>query len=175
MKKRSKAGAVLLLTLGGIVGSILPASAHVEFSTEQAMPGSHPGLEILVPHDCSGSKTTQIQIKLPSNVDKSMIMPIGVMQNNRIPKGWSLNYVAKTGLLVAKGPGVTTSEAKPLKIDFMITVPKVKVGSVIKFPTLQICGSKKVSWVQPRPTDGSDPAEDAFPVPQVEIVSKLGK
>ena len=175
MKQKTKIGTILLLAMGGILTSMLPASAHVEFTTTQAVPGSHPGLEIVVPHDCTGTKTNEIQIKIPSNVDKAMIMPVAVMQNNRIPKGWSLNYVAKSGLLVAKGPGVTTSETKPLKINFMITVPNVKVGSVIKFPALQICGSKKVSWVQPRPLDGSDPAEDAFPVPQIAVVAKLGK
>jgi hypothetical protein len=147
--KLRKVAVVVPVILVGLLGGILPASAKVEFEPNIVKPNTHVGLGVIVTKDCSKSLTTELQIKLPSNLNIKEIMVVGVFQNNRIPKGWGLNLIEKSRLLVAKGPFLKTSSSNPLKINFMLTIPNEKNGTVINFPTVQSCGSSKVAWAVP--------------------------
>jgi uncharacterized protein YcnI len=147
--KLRKLAVVVPVILVGLLGGVLPASAKVEFEPNIVKPNTHVGLGVIVTKDCEKSLTTELQIKLPSNLNVKEIMLVGVFQNNRIPKGWGLNLIEKSRLLVAKGPSIKTSSSNPLKINFMLTIPNKKNGTVINFPTVQSCGSSKVAWTVP--------------------------
>jgi uncharacterized protein YcnI len=153
------------------IASISSAFAHAEFDSDKVTANMHSTFNLNIPHGCGKDNTTQVKIAIPSTL--SEVMPMSVRQNKKSVKGWSvkLSKVAGKNVVVASGPAITSSEEKPLVISFMGTTPK-KVGSVMTFPTTQYCGKSISHWVQPRPADGSDPAEDAFPVPTVTTVAK---
>lgn len=155
------------LTLAGI-GS---AFAHAEFESESAVANMHNTFVLGIPHGCEVANTTKVKIAIPSTLKEVMVM--GVRQGKNSVKGWKIATEKSGGklIVVASGPAVASTEEKQLSISFMATTPK-KVGSYLEFPTTQYCGSKVNRWVQPHPKDGSDPAEDAFPMPRVKLTLK---
>ena len=167
-KKKYIALSVITLILSAL--SIQAASAHVEFSdpTSVQKPNRHVSVQLDVPHNCTTStKTTELDIKLPG--DYKGFMPIGVMSKGKTVKGWVIKtgVIAGSKVIIAKGPAIDAL-TNNFSIYFMFTTPS-KTG-ILKVPTVQRCtGGKSISWSQPRPSDGSDPAESATPVPQIEI------
>ena len=167
MKKSYK---ILAIATTLTVVTMYNAQAHVEFSDETSVqkPNQHVSVQLDIPHNCTSStKTTEIDIKLPG--DYKGFMPIGVMSKGKTVKGWVIKQglIAGSKVIIAKGPAVDALKSN-FSIYFMFTTPS-KTG-IMKVPTMQRCtGGKSVSWSQPRPSDGSDPAESATPVPQIEI------
>jgi hypothetical protein len=170
--KLRKLAVLLPLILAGLSVGILPASAEVELVPNLVKPNTHAGLGMIVTKDCEKSMTSELQIKLPSNLNVKEIMLVGVFQNNRIPKGWNLNFLEKNRMLVAKGPAIKTSTYNPLQINFMITVPNEKIGKVINFPTVQICGSKKNAWVIPTPSSKTSKSLNVLYSPYLKVGKK---
>ena len=166
---------VVILATVITVASITVATAHIEFEPGVVLANAHPSVSLKVPHDCSAtSKTTGIKMQLPSNVDPMFVMHVNVLQNGKLVKGWKGTVVKSNGknYYDVKGPAVKAGPADSknnLTINFMLSTPKAK-GKTLTFPTVQNCtNGEKVNWLQPRPVDGSDPAESATPSPTLKL------
>ena len=163
---------------GSLLVSLIAASAanaHVEFNPDSVVANKHQVLSLVVPHDCSAtSKTTEIKIQLPGNFDIKTFSPVGVFQHGKALKSWTEKLVTSGGksYVDIKGPGIMAGPdmgANAVTLKFNATTPSTK-GAQLKFPAVQYCtGGGSVSWIQPRPTDGSDPAESAKPVPVLNL------
>lgn len=172
---KTKLPKVMILATVLTVASITTASAHIEFEPNVVLANAHPSISLLVPHDCSAkSKTTEVKLQLPSNVDPMFVMHVNVLQNGKLVKGWK-GAVVKSGgknYYDVKGPAIKAGpidSKNNLIINFMLSTPKAK-GKSLTFPTVQYCtNGEKVNWLQPRPIDGSDPAESATPIPTLKL------
>ncbi len=163
-------GAITITLLGVSI-----ASAHVEFDPDSVSANKRQMLALSIPHDCSASsKTTEIKLQLPSNFDVKSFSSVGVFQHGKILKSWKeviitsggKSYLDIKGAAIKAGPDMG---ANALTLKFSVTTPAAK-GSQLKFPAVQYCtGGLKVNWIQPRPADGSDPAESATPVPVLNL------
>lgn len=164
---------ISLLTM---VLSLLPLSAyaHVNFSNTTATPGSHATLTLEVADGCSEGDTTKIEMVMPDKVGH--LMPLGIKLAKKSAKGWSMKIEKVSGknVLTASGPAVKVSDAKPLTISFMASLPASK-GAKLAFPTTQYCGKEINSWVEPRPADGKEPVEGTYPVPTITLSAKSSK
>lgn len=151
------------------------ANAHVEFNPDSVSANKVQVLTINVPHDCTtASKTLEVKMQIPANVDVSTFKAIGVYQHGVLLKKWS-ESITKSDMksyLNIKGPAIQTgpdSGPNAANFKFQFKTPAA-IGSQLKWPTVQICtGGISVRWIQPRPADGSDPAEDATPVPVLNL------
>ncbi len=166
---------IALLTSVFTVISVASASAHVEFNPDSAMANKNQILDLRIPHDCSAlTKTTGIRILIPTAINLKSFAPGAVSQHGTILKGWH-EKIIKSGsrtFLDVKGPATTSGPdggKNAIDIKFTLT-PTGKAGLELKFPAVQYCdGGISVSWIQPRPADGSDPAESATPVPVLNL------
>jgi uncharacterized protein YcnI len=166
---------IALLTSVFTVIGVASASAHVEFNPDSATANKNQILDLRVPHDCSAlTKTSGIRILIPAAVNLTSFTPGAVSQHGAILKGWH-EKIVKSGsrtFLDVKGPATTSGpDGGKNAIDIKFTVtPTGKAGVQLKFPAVQYCnGGISVSWIQPRPADGSDPAESATPVPVLNL------
>jgi uncharacterized protein YcnI len=166
---------ILLTTILITASTTVAANAHVEFDPDQVAPSKQQSLSLVVPHDCtSKSKTTEVKIQLPKNLDTRSFIAGGVFQHGKIIKSWSQKITTLGGksYLDIKGPGLMAGPdtgKNKLIIKFTFTTPAA-TGTQLRFPTVQYCTKgASVSWVQPRPVDGSDPAESAKPVPVLNV------
>jgi uncharacterized protein YcnI len=166
---------ILLTTVLITASSTVAANAHVEFDPDHVAPGKQQTLSLVVPHDCSAkTKTTEIKLQLPSNLNRKSFSAGGVFQHGKVLSSWTqkINTSGGKSYLDIKGPGVMAGpdmgkNALTIKFNFMTPAA---VGTQLKFPTVQYCtGGLSVSWVQPRPADGADPAEMAKPVPVLNL------
>ena len=155
--------------------TMVAANAHVEFDPDLVAANKQQTLSIMVPHDCSAkTKTTEIKLQLPSNLNRKSFSAGGVFQHGKVLSSWTQKITTSGGksYLDIKGPGVMAGpdmgkNALTIKFNFMTPAA---VGTQLKFPTVQYCtGGLSVSWVQPRPADGADPAEMAKPVPVLNL------
>jgi uncharacterized protein YcnI len=163
-------GAVGLLFLTAV-----GASAHVEFSPDSTLAGKKVSLQIMVPHDCSDkSKTQEIKMQLPKNLDATSFVPGSLIQHGKVVKSWSMKIVKSKGLnyLDFSGPAIQAGPdmgKNSLTFKFGFTTPK-QSGVQLQFPTVQYCtNGLSISWIQPRPMDGSDPSEMSKPVPVLNL------
>lgn len=157
-----------------IVGSNI-ANAHVEFNPDFVLANKNQVLSLVVPHDCSStSKTTEVKLQLPAGFNIKSFAAVGVYQHGKVVKNWSEKIVSSGGksYLDIKGPGLMAGPdmgANSLTLKFKATTPSSK-GAQLTFPAVQYCtGGASVSWIQPRPADGSDPAESSKPVPVLNL------
>ena len=171
--RRSKK--IALLACFTTITGIAAASAHVEFNPDSAKANVNQVLALDVPHDCtSATKTTLIKFQLPISIDAATFKAIGVFQHGKALSTWhekltrsgGRNYIAVSGPAIITGPDGGKNAAD---IKFKLTPAGAK-GSQLKFPAVQYCtNGVSVNWIQPRPADGSDPAESATPVPVLNL------
>ncbi len=172
MKINSKSA---LLTVGVIIFGMSTANAHVEFNPDAVAANKTQVLTINVPHDCTkSSKTLEIKLQIPANVDIATFKSIGVYQHGALVKKWT-ESITKSGAksyLDIKGPAMQAGPdngPNAANIKFQFKTPAA-AGTQLKWPALQICSTGiSVRWIQPRPADGSDPAADATPVPVLNL------
>jgi uncharacterized protein YcnI len=154
---------------------IAVADAHVEFTPDTAIANKSQVITLNVPHDCTAAtKTTEVKFLLPAGLKAATIKTIGVFQHGATLTKWSLKVITSgtQSFLDAKGPALTTGPdggKNAVDIKFKGT-PTGARGSQLKLPAVQYCTNGiTVSWIQPRPADGSDPAESATPVPVLNL------
>ena len=158
------------LVAGITVLGMAAANAHVEFNPDTVPANKLQVLVINVPHDCSASsKTTEVKLQIPANVDTSSFKPVGVYQRGKIVKTWteSIVKVGSKSYLDFKGPAMQVGpDMGPNAADlkFQLKTP-AKAGSKLLWPAVQSCtNGQSIQWIQPRPADGSDPAMSAHPM-----------
>lgn len=167
-----KRSITLLVTMFTLINlSVLQASAHLDFKNTKVAAGAHTTLTLEVADGCSKGDTTQVDVLMPANLEHVMLT--GVKLGSTSLKGWSMKLEKVSGktLLRAKGPAVKVSDAKPLNLNFMASMPNKK-GLKLAFPTTQYCGKEINSWVDPRPAGNSEPEEGTYPVPTITLTSK---
>ena len=172
MKRAQK---VALLTCLITSVGLTAASAHVEFSPDTAKANQNQLLILNVPHDCTATtQTREVKFQLPTSINTATFTAIGVYQHGKLLKGWQEKIVKSAGrsYLRVFGPAITTGPdggKNAADIKFKLTPAGAK-GSQLKFPAVQSCTKGvTVNWIQPRPADGSDPAESATPVPVLNL------
>jgi periplasmic copper chaperone A len=151
------------------------ASAHVEFNPDTVKANVNQVVVLSVPHDCSAStKTTLVKFQLPTSIDARTFKAVGVYQHGKLLSSWHEKLTRAGGryYLAVSGPAITTGPdggKNAADIKFKLTPTGAK-GSQLKFPAVQYCtNGASVNWIQPRPADGSDPAESATPVPVLNL------
>ena len=166
---------VALLTCLITAVGVTAASAHVEFSPDTVKANQNQILVLNVPHDCTAAtQTTEVKFQLPKTINTSTFAAVGVYQHGKLLKGWQEKIVKSAGRSYLKvfGPAITTGPdggKNAADIKFKLTPAGAK-GSQLKFPAVQSCTKGvTVNWIQPRPADGSDPAESATPVPVLNL------
>lgn len=171
----NRARKVALLTCLITAVGLSAARAHVEFNPDSVQANKNQVLVLNVPHDCTASSaTTEVKFQLPTTIDTSSFAPVGVFQHGKLLKGWQEKIVKSAGrsYLTVFGPAMTTGPdggKNAAEIKFKLTPTGAK-GSQLKFPAVQSCTKGlSVNWIQPRPADGSDPAESATPVPVLNL------
>ena len=164
-----------LLTVGVTIFGMAIANAHVEFNPDAVAANKTQVLTINVPHDCTkSSKTLEIKLQIPANVDTTTFKAIGVYQHGALLKKWT-ELITKSGAksyLDIKGPAMQAGPdngPNSANFKFQFKTPAA-AGTQLKWPAVQSCtGGLLVRWIQPRPADGSDPAADATPVPVLNL------
>ena len=166
---------VALLTCLITALGLTAASAHVEFTPDTVTANKNQLLILNVPHDCTASsQTTEVKFQLPTSINVSTFAAVGVYQHGKLLKSWQEKIVKSAGrsYLTVSGPAITTGPdggKNSADIKFTLTPAGTK-GSQLKFPAVQSCTKGlSVNWIQPRPADGSDPAESATPVPVLNL------
>ena len=154
---------------------VAAANAHVEFNPDTVKANVNQTLVLNVPHDCTAStKTTLVKFQFPATIDVATFKAIGVFQHGKVLTTWHEKLTRSGGryYLAVSGPAITTGPdggKNAAEIHFKLTPTGAK-GSQLKFPAVQYCtNGKSVNWIQPRPADGSDPAESATPVPVLNL------
>jgi uncharacterized protein YcnI len=171
--KRATKVVFLACLLTGV--TVATANAHVEFNPDTVKANVNQTLVLNVPHDCSSNtKTTLVKFQFPKSINTSTFRAVGIYQHGAIVKTWHEKITRASGIdyLAISGPAVTTGPdggKNALTIKFKLTPVGAK-GTQLKFPAVQYCSNgTSVNWVQPRPADGSDPAESATPVPVLNL------
>jgi uncharacterized protein YcnI len=159
------------ITLLGVAS----ASAHVEFNPDSVKANKNQVVVLNVPHDCTAtSQTTLIKFQFPAPIDTATFKAVGVFQHGKLLSAWHEKLTRSGGrdYLAVSGPAITTGPdagKNAAQIKFKLTPTGAK-GTQLKFPAVQYCTKgQSVNWIQPRPADGSDPAESATPVPVLNL------
>lgn len=150
-----------------------PAHAHITLEVGAAPVGSAYKAVFRVPHGCSGSATTAIEIKVPEGFITAKPMP---------KPGWTLDI--KTGpyarTYTLYGSPVTSGATE---IDwsggslpdneydeFVVRgtlASDLPVGQMLLFPVIQLCASGEEDWIEV-PVEGQP--EPATPAPGLKLL-----
>ncbi len=114
------------------------AQAHVVLAQPNALPGEKYVAHFKVGHGCSGSPTTAISVRIPSNV--SAVQP-------QTADGWQIATVRADGrinLVTWKGSELAADKMG----DFPIAMTLPDKAQVLSFPVTQTCKTGTVQWTQ---------------------------
>lgn len=150
---RTTTSAVTALGAGVALALVpaLTASAHVGASAEVTAAGASTVVTFSVPHGCSGSPTTEIEIGIPSSITsvtptinpgwtvrKSMVF-IDPADDSGVPaeRVESVTYTAI-------GEGLPDGYRDTFELS--LRLPEGEPGDVLAFPTLQSCAEGSENW-----------------------------
>ena len=167
-----------LLSAASLAATLLaatPAFAHVELQADKAPAGSSYKAVLMVPHGCAGSPTTGLRVQIPDGVIeiKAMAKP-----------GWKIAIkTAKLGQPVEFEGEKVTEAVKEIEwsggnlpdsfydeFAFVATLPD-KPGTIIYFPTMQICAKGEKRWIE-IPTQGQSSEDLKAPAPSFTLGPK---
>lgn len=149
------------------------AQAHVTFVNGTAKPDATVVLQLQVPHGCAGKPTNEVQVKLPAGFYGAKPQP---------KPGWDLDIIkgdyAKPydnhGQSVTSGVLEIRWKNGSLSDDFYDTfaiqgkIAGVPEGTVLAFPTIQLCGSDTEKWDEVA-GPGIDPHSLKDPAPTLKV------
>jgi uncharacterized protein YcnI len=150
-----------------LLGTAVPAGAHVMLAQPSALPGARYVAQFHLEHGCSGSPTIAVQVELPPSV--SAALP-------ETPPGWSLATVRTGGrITVVTWKGGSIPADKQGVFTIAMTLPAIP-GNLV-FPVTQTCEKGVVQWADlpaaagaPRPehpaavlTVSPTPVQNAMP------------
>jgi uncharacterized protein YcnI len=156
------------------------AQAHVVIENFEGRANYNEFLTLMVPHGCGNLDTTEVMMKIPPSV------PLFAPENK---DGWETALVMRTlDEPVKRGNGPVITEvydevvwrghlpANQLGVfKFLARMPG-KVGTVVPFKTIQICGDQQDRWVDV--VEDGEPAWKMWayekPAPYVTVVDGGG-
>lgn len=171
------AGGALAAATALVLGSVLPASAHVTFAEGPVEAGAYEILTVSLGHGCDGSSTTEIAIQIPEGINA--VTPTREAQ-------YTVEKVMEeldTPITDSHGSEVTERVAQvvytattPLPdgqrdaFELSVQIPEDAAGSTLYFPTVQTCEQGETAWVQ-IPDEGQDGDDLEAPAPSVDVVA----
>jgi uncharacterized protein YcnI len=158
-----------------IVGSTLPAFAHVSVDSDDAAQGGEAKLSFRVPNETDNTTTTKVQVFFPAS------QPLGVVSVRPHP-GWT--HTETTGKLAKPistddGPvseyvsSVTWTAATPAAAikpgefdEFDVSAGPLPKAPSMQFKALQTYNDGTiVRWIEPTPASGDEPEHPAPTLP----------
>ncbi len=166
---------ILSLAMAAAGGSA--AYAHATFTQSNVTADSYAVMSLQVPHGCDGKATTEVRIELPEGFVFAKPQPKPGWQLEII-KGEYKNSYDNHGTVVTSGPVEMRWKGGDLPDEFYDTfvirgeISGIEAGSVIAFPTTQMCGDDaSVVWNEIA-APGSDPHSLKSPAPTVTVVAQ---
>ena len=166
---------ILSLAMAAAGGSA--AYAHATFTQSNVTADSYAVMSLQVPHGCDGKATTEVRIELPEGFVFAKPQPKAGWQLEII-KGEYKNSYDNHGTVVTSGPVEMRWKGGDLPDEFYDTfvirgkISGIEAGSVIAFPTTQMCGDDaSVVWTEIA-APGSDPHSLKSPAPTVTVVAQ---
>ena len=169
--------APLILLVGSLAISPVPAQAHAVLQTTDARQNSVYKAVIAIDHGCNGAATTAIHVTIPEGFVAAKPMP---------KPGWTLTigkgpyaraYPFK-GSSIAEGAKTITWEGN-LPADnydeFVVSgfiTDGVPAGTTLYFPVVQDCGTMAYRWIE-TPSSTTETAQLAHPAPGVRIMAAI--
>jgi uncharacterized protein YcnI len=147
-----------------VVATALPASAHVEVSTEEAPAGGELAFDFLVGHGCDEFGTTSISVQIPDGVKE--VAP-------EDEPGWRLT--TKGGEESVREVTWTTTRV-PLdphhlgRFGMSLALPDGQPGDVVYFPTVQRCEQGVTRWIE-TPAAGGSEEDLQNPAPAITLTA----
>jgi uncharacterized protein YcnI len=142
------AGAAIALS----VVSATAASAHVEPSPSKIKAGATAVVTFTIPHGCSGSPTTGLDVQVPAAV--TVFKPVAKTGWTSTVKGQVVTFAG--GTLGAKVKGT---------FQLQVTAPKA-VGP-LDFKVIQRCKVGETDWIEVQKAGAAEPEH---PAPRVTVV-----
>lgn len=158
-----RSGAASALAIG-LIASAGAASAHVHVDPEDAGAGEATTLTFSFGHGCDGSPTERLEIQIPESVTEATPLDAD---------GWSFDTTTDsdgrvaTIVFTADTPIPDHDEAS---VDIDVTIPDIEPGTVLEFPTVQVCPDGEAAWVQTT----ADDTEPDYPAPAVTVTEGSG-
>lgn len=153
-----------LIVLATMLAFTAPAFAHVSLQVPAAAAGSTYKAILQVPHGCDGAATTSIKVRIPEgyfNV-KPMPKPGWTIETVRRPYGKSYELHGST---ISAGVTEITWSGGTLPDDFYdefvfrgTFAGDLAEGTVLSFPTLQLCGMAEEAWIDTSGEEAEMPA-----------------
>lgn len=134
-----------------------PALAHIDPDPTEAPAGSEQSVGFTVEHGCSGSPTTQVDMRLPEGVSNATPEP---------PDGWTGSVDGNVVTFVG-GPLPDETEGT---FRVRMTLPTT-AGATIYFPFVQRCEQGEIRWIE-IPSDGSSSELDE-PAPAMTLTEPV--
>jgi periplasmic copper chaperone A len=155
------------------------ATAHATFETPQATANSAYKGILRVPHGCEGEATQSVRITIPEGVIGVKPMPKAgwTLKTTTAAYAASYDYFGKTvtsGVSVIEWSGGMLEDGHFDEFVFQARVTGAFApGTAMAFPTVQVCKTKSVAWVQVAAA-GADAHALKFPAPTVLIQAQSG-
>lgn len=169
-----------VVAAGVVLAGASGASAHVTIAEGEAQAGSYTVLTFGVPHGCGESATTEVRIQIPESMPQ--VTPT-------VNPSWSVAKVmveldepveAGHGQMITERVAeVVYSTDDPLPADLRdafelsVRIPDDAAGTVLYFPTVQICEEGETAWIE-IPAEGQSPFELDEPSPFINVVAGHG-
>ncbi|KAI9319816.1 hypothetical protein BX666DRAFT_2024875 [Dichotomocladium elegans] len=150
----------IALFLATIMGSL----AHVEFATDEALPGSVLNTSLGVGHGCNGSNTIALSIQVPEQI--TTIHPLDVAGWN-LTLGYRSTNQSQVNNFTWSGGNLDAHAFQAFGV--IIDIPNVDVSqqnTTLFFPAIQRCMNGTNEWI------GAS-ASDAKPAPKITITKQL--
>lgn len=177
MSGRKTIGALALATASLAVPAM--ANAHVFMEPAEAPSGGFPILDVIVPHGCDGSSTTEVTVQIPKDVPSvtPQRSPFYELSTKEGPKDKTELF----GETVTEGVSEITWTAKePLpdaeldKLGVEMALPALDPGEVVYFPTIQKCEKGETRWIQ-IPAEGETEEDLESPAPAITLTEAEGE
>lgn len=156
-----------------VLGTALPAAAHVHVDADTTASGSSALLRFSFSHGCDGSATTEIAIAIPDEVES--VSP-------GMNYGWTVEKVADESATPAAGDHgasakvteVVYTAKEPVADGFydelvlQVRLPEGMEGETLYFPVIQTCEEGEAAWIE-IPAEDEDGEELESPAPSITL------
>jgi uncharacterized protein YcnI len=142
------------LVLVVLVGTALPAGAHVDIDPAEAVAGSTTTVTFSFQHGKDGTATTGLEVKLPEGASVVDVPDV---------EGWTSDVDEGEGIITWLGGPVPDG----VRAELPVVVQMPATPGVVLFPTVQITEGGELAWI----AEGEGESEDANPAPRLTLTA----
>lgn len=152
--------ALPLAALTALLLGAVPASAHVTITPSSTVAGSTALVQVVVPHGCEGSATTEVAVRMPDSVTE-----VAADSTQR----WQAE---------ASEDAITYRTDDPLpdgvedSVQFSVRLPD-DPGATLVFPVVQRCEGAEAAWTEVA-ADEASREELEMPAPVIVVTADAG-